>query len=82
MDFFKIKGLDACGHDTADLCGAIELEQAAIQDLLHTSELFTKQFDENPFPFVTAAADEAKRVQYEIKNYLLGSTKKIVLLQL
>ena len=70
LDAFKIKVMDACGHDTADMCGAIERARAAIQDLHHTSELFTKQFDENPSPFVTAAADEAKRVQYEIMNYL------------
>jgi hypothetical protein len=52
--------LSACGHDTEELVAAIARTRAAIQDLKCVNEWMHKRFNENPFPFITAAVDEAK----------------------
>jgi hypothetical protein len=42
--------LEACGHDTRDLLGAVERLRAAAQELREAGEFCSNQFDHNPFP--------------------------------
>jgi hypothetical protein len=49
--------LEACGHDTRDLLGAVERLRAAAQELRHCSEYCSNQFDQTPFPVTGVAAE-------------------------
>ena len=50
--------LDACGHDTHELAGAIERTKAAVQELKHCNEWMNEQFKKDPFPFTKAGAGQ------------------------
>jgi hypothetical protein len=49
--------LEACGHDTRDLLGAVERLRAAAQELRHCGEYYSNQFDQTPFPVTGVAAE-------------------------
>jgi hypothetical protein len=49
--------LEACGHDTRDLLGAVERLLAAAQELRHCGEYYSNQFDQTPFPVTGVAAE-------------------------
>jgi hypothetical protein len=60
-NFDKYKAfLDACGHDTQELAGAIAGSKAAIQELKRVNESMTETFKKDPFPFTKVASDEAR----------------------
>jgi hypothetical protein len=52
--------LDACGHDTHELVGAIARMRAAVQELKQVNESMNEQFKKDPFPFAKVAASEVK----------------------
>ena len=68
-NFEKYKDfLDACGHDTQELAGAIAGTKAAIQELKRVNESMTETFKKDPFPFTKAASDvvnEQAEAEYE-----------------
>ena len=65
-NFDKYKAfLDACGHDTQELAGAIARTKAAIQELKCVNESMTETFKKDPFPFTKVASDEARDVVNE-----------------
>lgn len=68
-NFDKYKAfLDACGHDTQELAGAIAGSKAAILELKRVNESMTETFKKDPFPFTKAASgvvNEQAEAEYE-----------------
>ena len=57
--------LDACGHDTHELEGAIARTKAAVQELKHCNEWMSEKFKKDPFPFTKAGT-----AQHQLGDYL------------
>ena len=68
-NFEKYKDfLNACGHDTQELAGAIGGTEAAMQELKRVNESMTETFKKDPFPFTKAASgvvNERAEAEYE-----------------
>lgn len=57
--------LDACGHDTKDLAGAMAGVNTAVEELRRVCALAGQRFDQEPFPFAAVTVDEAMRAAFE-----------------
>ena len=49
--------LDACGHNTRELAGAIAGVKAAVEELRRAQGVAVQNFDRSPFPFADGATE-------------------------
>ena len=73
--------LDACGHDTHELAGAVARTKAAIQELKHVNERMTDQFKQDPFPFMNGVdGGRIKKEDAVVEEVAVSSVDNSILL--